>query len=255
MFKFATNSLSLSRIWGNSFKLYSFTLGKIWLVAFIMMLITGFPGLLAPKSQVAVNAQNAAANVTPPPTHVSALYVVLFIIALLITWYVSAVILHRMYNLASEPTSKLSTSAKFVLSKYLLIIVALAITSIISLAGLLVFVVPGVFVTILFLFTLPFILFDNAGCISAIKSSCKLVWGNWWRTFAVFLVPAMIIVIVELLIPGILKNVPAWINMIIDSLVLSILFPYIQAVILVQFNDLKLRQMPIPTESTNNPAA
>ena len=147
-----------------------------------------------------------------------------------------------MYNLATDPNYSLQRSIRFVLSKYLIIFSCVLVVYIATVTGLFLFIIPGIFIGILFIFSLLFVLFEDSGWLSAIKRSCKLVWGNWWRTFAVIIAPALLLVVIQNVISLIIGIHYIWINILVISLVMSALKPYFDAVLLVQFNDLKLRE-------------
>jgi hypothetical protein len=90
-----------------------------------------------------------------------------------------------------------------------------------------------------------FILFEQNKTIAALKSSIQLVWGNWWRTFIALLVPVIIIFIaaqiMNFLVALVAPNLSLTTN-VANVAVLTVLYPLFNSLILVQFNDLKLRQ-------------
>jgi len=104
-----------------------------------------------------------------------------------------------------------------------------------------------------FVFYIPLILFDRAGPLDVVGKSIKLVWGNWWRTFAVLFVAFLLTTII--LLPFMLLSVhysPHQLDYIMAykfyfwSAVVHIigsllLIPWMTAIILVLYNDLKLR--------------
>lgn len=249
MFEFSKTKLSILDIWKVSFNLYRQTIAKVWYLAFLMMAllltsITISAKLKGPVAAISKEATKAAAQTQPanPLAHLTVGGVLVNVIGIVLALFIMAVILHRMYNLAANPDFKLATSIQFVLSKYLIIFSCMLLIYVVVSAGILLFILPGVFLGILFLFSLLFILFDDAGWLSAIKRSCQLVWGNWWRTFAVFIVPAILITVIQNFIPLIFGIRHVWLNVFIISLVISVIKPYLDAVLLIQFNDLKLRQ-------------
>lgn len=258
MFEFSKTKLSIPEIWKVSFYLYKQTIAKVWYLAFLMMavLLTSISistKMRGPVAAVSKEAGKAAAQVQPanPLAHLTVSGVLINVIGIILALFIMAMILHRIYNLAANPDFKLSSSIQFVLSKYLIILSCMLLIYVIVSAGILLFILPGLFLGILFLFSLLFILFDDAGWLSAIKRSCQLVWGNWWRTFAVFIVPAIVITVIQNVIPFVFGIKHVWLNIFIIALIISVLKPYLDAVLLVQFNDLKLRQQitPPPTQS------
>ena len=50
------------------------------------------------------------------------------------------------------------------------------------------FLIPGIFLMILFIYNGLGILIDGKSIFASFAYSAKLVWGNWWRTLIVFLI-------------------------------------------------------------------
>ncbi len=240
MFKFSKNKLSITDIWNASFELYKQTVIKVWYLAFIMMLVLLTIFNYAVKTSMAETAADQA-KTAMPVIHLSATTIIGYIIGLLVTIFVISVILHRIYNLALNPNYRLRDSLIFVLSKFLIIFSCMVLIYLIVATGLMLFIVPGVFFGILLIFSLLFILFENAGWLGAIKQSFQLVWGNWWRTFAVILMPALLLIIIQNIVFVIIGVHLMWLNILVTSLVVAFIKPFFDAVVLVQFNDLKLR--------------
>jgi hypothetical protein len=238
MFEFSKNKLSITDIWAAGFDLYKQTVLKVWYLAFIMMAVLLIVFNYAVQI-TKVDTDQAKASLTT--INWSTPTIIAYIIGLLVTIFIISVILHRIYNLAFNPNYRLVDSLRFVLSKFLIIFSCMVLVYIIVAAGLMLFIVPGIFVGILLIFSLLFILFENAGWLSAIKQSVLLVWGNWWRTFAVILMPALLLLIIQNIVSVIIGMRLLWLNVLITSLVVSFVKPFFDAVVLVQFNDLKAR--------------
>lgn len=240
MFEFSKNKLSITDIWSASFELYKQTVLKVWYLAFIMMAVLLTVFNYAVKTSIVEKAADQA-KTAMPVIHWSATTIVAYIIGLLVTIFIISVILHRIYNLALNPNYRLRDSLIFVLSKFLIIFLCMVLVYLIVATGLMLFIVPGIFLGILFIFSLLFILFEDAGWIGAIKQSVQLVWGNWWRTFAVILMPALLLFIIQNIVSVIIGMHLMWLNILITSLVVAFIKPFFDAVVLVQFNDLKFR--------------
>lgn len=241
MFEFSKRKLNIPEIWKASFELYKQTLSKVWYLAFIMILILLGCFNIAIKAHIPSQALKHVKD-TQPAFHLSPVSAICYVLAMIVGLFLISVILHRMYNLVTDPKYSLQRSIFFVLSKYLIIFSCVLVVYVATVGGFLLFIVPGVFIGVLFMFSLFAILFENAGWLSAIKRSYKLVWGNWWRTFAVIIFPALLLVVIQNVIALIIGVHYVWINILVVSLVMSGLKPYFDAVLLVQFNDLKLRE-------------
>jgi hypothetical protein len=244
MFKFSTSTLSIGKIWENSFALYKQTILKVWYIPFTAALLLRLGSLWFK-------------NILPqlPP--------------LLISLYLLAVALHYIFALAAEPASKISNSLRVVLTKILHIFAACLIffllffivyfmasflpsfiigifavqtmttVTIIAITFTAAFVAAIMYAGIFCLFTVPNILFANKNFFKAIMHSLHLVRGNWWRTFAIMLLPMIPTYIVLLLLQKFVTN--GLLNILFGSLCMGLLLPLVTSVVLVQFNDLNRR--------------
>ncbi len=59
--------------------------------------------------------------------------------------------------------------------------------------GMILLIIPGIFLSVLFILGDVQIALGRAGVISAFKESARLVWGNWWFTFGILLIIGVIV--------------------------------------------------------------
>ncbi len=259
MFKFADSKLNIAEVWGAGFKLFKTTFGKVWfftlileviIVAIVTLIIKKFAGLF-----ILFRLTSDAAHV---PTGLVWAVLGVFMIIGLVTLLFKSTILDRIATVVLTSDVSISKSIVHVLSKYLILLFSMVIMFFVIFAAMLVLAgLPAllgpvaanvganiwmlftIFISFAFMFNIPLILFDNKGAMGSLGDSFKLVAGNWWRNFIVFFVPALILTMCQLVLMFIIRNIIA------DCIIMGIAFiftvPYFQSLILVQFNDLKLR--------------
>lgn len=66
--------------------------------------------------------------------------------------------------------------------------------------GMLLLLIPGIILMVSLLLCYPTALFDNKGPVSALTESHRLVWGNWWRTFVMFSVGLIVLIVIYLVV-------------------------------------------------------
>lgn len=135
-------------------------------------------------------------------------------------------------------------------------IAALLYTLAVSL-GFLLLVIPGLILMVTLLFFQVLIVVDDEGIIASLKKSHSLVWGNYWRTTAVILVPFFImyaLLMVVAFVAGFLGaiNPPEMaqgqmqmsfgVLDILMAVVSALTFPLLNAIFIAHVNDLKLRK-------------
>ncbi len=82
------------------------------------------------------------------------------------------------------------------IKKYLRCLIAGMAYFVLTYLGLLLLLLPGIFVGVILMLFIPNIMFNDSQPFDAIKRSFNLIKGNWWRSFAVIFVPIIIILLV-----------------------------------------------------------
>lgn len=117
--------------------------------------------------------------------------------------------------------------------------------------------IPGIILAVSMRFFTPLILFDNATVFDSLKRSHILVWGNWWRTANVLLMPLLISMFIALIasvaVQGIFTSLVAedqinWLVQMTYMTVDKLFNPLFYAIILLQYYDLKQRNNKQPIQ-------
>jgi hypothetical protein len=113
--------------------------------------------------------------------------------------------------------------------------------------GVFLLILPGIFIAILFSMFLPFIIIERQGIFPSFESSARLVWGYWWQTFFVIVIPYLLSYLLRNFVRFTPWTSQVWL-LLIDAFILSLFIPYFYAILLVQFHNLKLiKSLPSPT--------
>lgn len=106
-----------------------------------------------------------------------------------------------------------------------------------------IFIALGVWVLFYIIFVMPLIVMDDEKVFHSFKQSFLLVKGHWWRNFFVFLIVGIIIAIIDAVVTAILNLFPAGIAVeLIYTMIMNVIsIIAATAILLVQFNDLKIR--------------
>jgi hypothetical protein len=179
----------------------------------------------------------------------------------MIMWLVSIIlynaILSRVGAVANGDNSDLYDSLVTGIRKAIPVFVAAVLYALAISIGFVLLIIPGLILMVTLLFFQVLIVVDDEGILASLKRSHNLVWGNYWRTTAVILVPFFIIyalIMVVAIIAGSLGALSApevmhgqfqmtfGIVDIIIAVVSVLLVPLLDAVFVAQVNDLKLRK-------------
>jgi len=118
-------------------------------------------------------------------------YLPLIILFGLINVFLSGMIIKMTYD-ASRRRMSLGKAAKFVLSKYIILLLSSIVFGILAVFGFIALIIPGIFITIKLLFFSCAVLIDNKGIVSSLEKSWGITKGNWWNVFALALILGII---------------------------------------------------------------
>jgi len=236
------------------FRLYGATFSKVVWIAIVGAVIGNLPSFLMPG--------------TPgedPEAAAAAMGQLLWLLPLTMggTIFCYAAIFYRMHGLAMGRETSLGDTLLVALRKFLPLIGASILYLLALMLGLVALVIPGIVLGITLYFYMPLIVLENAGIVPALKTSHRLVWGDWWRTATVLTVPVFIFIAlygVVGLMGGIavglgvasggggeaeLESALETISMVSNLFIVladGVLAPLFSALLLVQLHDLKLRR-------------
>ncbi|HLG38231.1 MAG TPA: hypothetical protein VI461_01140 [Chitinophagaceae bacterium] len=232
MFSYSTRVEKVSEVWSDSFKVYKEHFTKIVGLVFVANLISAVLQYFMPIDETSKGFATYGSGPLP---------VVLTLITLLIAVYFLAAIFHRYQGLVLGQNPSFTVSLQFALKRYFVYLGAMIIATILMGVGFIILVIPGIFLAFLLAFTMPSVILDDKNVFSSIDYSSKLVWGNWWRNFVVLFIPGLILAVVNIALALLFTPNHMVVFLILNLILMSIAAPWIYAVLLVQYNDLKLR--------------
>lgn len=243
MYQFPTEPRGVWSVIGGSLRLYKKVYKRVFLISLLISIVFVLIGIPA----VIMHGGAVAAGVKPKLGLGEAIaFIAAPFVFLLVMSYLKATLVRFEGEISQNIPTKVKSVALFALRKYLIVLVASILVLIATGVGLVIVVLPGIFLAVLLMFAPVGILLDNEDVFSSIKRSAKLVWGHWWRTLAVLLIPGIFNIIVFVLFRVItqygfhLTTYNLWFY-IINAIPILILEPWAVAVVLEQYYDLKLR--------------
>ena len=114
----------------------------------------------------------------------------------IIMWVVSIIlynaILSRVGEVAKGGSGELYDSLIVGIRKAFPVFIAAILYTLAISVGFMLLIIPGLILMITLLFFQVLIVVDDEGIIASLKHSHRLVWGNYWRTSAIILIPFFI---------------------------------------------------------------
>ena len=229
---FSENRSTLKEIWSTSFHLYQKSLFRVWPIVAISCIVL--------MTSLLINKTYETTGVDFKFT-TSLMSASLFLANI----YLTSLLLLKIHDIGTDK-EKSWKDLSIIINKRLLKLVSTTIIVLISyFIGIIAFVLPGIFLFILFAMVQPLILFDDHGIIDSIKGSVKLVWKNWWRTFVAIFPILLIGIWISFFTNYAIEHRILYIFL-INSITGVLLYPFFYACMIIIFNDLKIRKKEAP---------
>ena len=252
-----TQPSSIGRVLDSGFKLFVASLKPVLLLIVVTAIINvimqyAMFQTMAPAQQYTTQEEMAQymAGVVPQLVGIS-----------IIIWLVSIIlynaILSRVGEVAKGGNGELYDALIVGIRKAIPVFIAAILYTLAISVGFVLLVIPGLILMITLLFFQVLIVVDDEGIIASLKTSHKLVWGNYWRTTAVILVPFFIIYALIMVVafaagffgafntPDMVEGQMHMTFGVFDILMAAVsvlMVPLLDSIFIAHLNDLKLRK-------------
>lgn len=229
MFAFTDKPQSLFQLWTHGLELFKISIRSVWYWSLIISVLANLYPIIILKGFDLT---------TDTILHSKMLISILgWFILLPLIIFLTLVLIQRLYVTGARKSEKLHRSINAVRKKFIPLFFTIITLSFLTTLGLYLMIIPGIFVLVLFVFVVPLNLIDNMPIWEACKTSAYLVWGNWWRIFAIVLFPLALLITASV----IANKFSGFWNYFIAILSTSLLSPLFYSMVLNGFSDAKLR--------------
>ena len=234
MFKYPTKPIEIITVLEAGLGLSRRAFTRVWYWAFLSTLVSTLPQLDTVFSM-------------PDPNEASWISLTLYILFLLgclfVAAFFSGLLMWRINSHTDERgLPPLIKDIEFIKRKWLDIYLGMLIVSISTIVGLVMLIIPGLVIAVYLLFYLPIILLEDKHALTSLRDSLKMVTGFFWRSAGVLLVPTALIIAFLKFNTWIMGSGNQLGLVLGKIVVMSFLLPYFSSVILVYYNDVKLRR-------------
>lgn len=244
MVALASEPQTIGRVLDSGFKLFVKSFAGVFPMSLAAAVVLAIPNI----ANVLMNSPETTASPIPGLT-----VLVVFLVALPIYMILVGAVVYRLGAAAgmheAGAQQALARGAQCVIS-----LIGAAILYLLAMAGgLILLVIPGIILSLSLSFAFFAIVLDKDSALASLKRSHRLVWGNWWRTLTVVSVPVVIVMILYI---GLIIFLGASFAMsqsphssdvlisvnLIQAAIGGITAPLIYSIMIVQYDDLKLRK-------------
>jgi hypothetical protein len=256
MFNYAKQPQSIGKVLDNGIRLCLSSFPAIILFAFLAAVITGLPNFFAPPPPQPGETIDAARVMTQS--------LIPSLLAMLVAFIFMNAMLVRIDATAQSRDIGMGASLGIGIRKLLPVFIGMILYMVAVMLGMVLLVVPGIILMLSLAFYQVLIVLDDNRMFESLRASHRLVWGNWWRTATVFLVPTVLYMVLYLVLGLILglfipftegENTQATLELAIGIMVIAVStmsMPLFYSIALTQLNDLKLRKQGLDLEERIN---
>lgn len=252
-----TQPSSIGRVLDSGFKLFAASLKSVLALTIFAAMVNiimqySMMQAIMPVTQLATEEEMAQ--------YMSAMWPQIAVFSI-VAWFVSIIvynaILSRIGHISKGNNDDLYDSVVTGLKKSLPVFIGAILYTLAISIGFVLLVIPGLILMITLLLFQVMIVVEDEGIIASLKSSHKLVWGNYWRTSAVIMIPFFVIYALFMVVAIVAGFMGAMDNMdmaegqmdisfgvfdIVMAVISVFMIPLMDSIFVAQANDLKLRK-------------
>ena len=149
----------------------------------------------------------------------------------------------RIYGLLTHNGQTLRQVVFQVMRRLFSLAFVIFLTTLLALLGSLLLLLPGLFLTLTFIFCIPLMLIEKEpiGAFASIRLSCRIVWGNWWRTCWILASPTLLFIFTSAMLTILLNITDTLAVLFLEISLLTLLIPFMVSLIIIQLGDLQTR--------------
>ena len=236
-----------------SFQLYKASLGSVWPLSLLLILASS-------PQQIYLVMHGAFSVNSADPMAILAIYGqpgywLCTLLGLALSMWVLAALFKKVNAIGADEALGIGSALQLGAGNILSLVLMTVAAAIVLVIGMILLLVPGLILMVSLALGTVLVVVEGKGPIQALTGSHKLVWGDWWRTVAIFSVGFIIVIVAyfaiafvaALILPFLgAANDPVLtglLSVLIIGGLMSVLFlPYYVALLLSVYWDLKLRK-------------
>jgi hypothetical protein len=251
-----THELTIGEVISKTFELYRRDFVKYLEIFLIVEVIVGILTTLVGRT---ILLPSISSNATPSPAigSLSGFFAALFALIVVVI-LISPISEGTATKMASQAIEKgqveLGASLRFTISKLVWLWVFIFLYWIILTLGFIALIVPGIILAIMFSLAIPAILVENTGVLEGMGRSRKLVAHRWLKSFALYLLVGILIVIVAVILSFV--SAPFGVaSSIVSSILSAFYLPLVPILLTVYYYSNVARLAPPPLSAATTPSA
>lgn len=250
-----TQPQGIGGVLDTTFQLYKASLGSLWPICLLLSVVGSPPSIYlmmngGSTSDPTAGAIQMLAAMSDP------VYWLIYLVAFAAMMWVIGALYLKQHAIGTDEEMSLGTALQASVGRIVPLLLMGILFFIALMVGFILLLVPGFILMISLVLGTGLVMFEGKGPIDALTGSHKLVWGNWWRTFAILSVGGIIVIVIYMAVAMVIGMIipftglnPADVllyslasGLIIGVLMNVLVTPFFTAMLIAVYWDLKLRK-------------
>jgi hypothetical protein len=249
-----TQPQGIGGVLDTTFQLYKSSLGTLWPVCLLLSAVAAPPSIyLMMNGGTSAGAAGAAQMLAAMSDPVYWLIYLVSVAAMM--WAIGAIYL-KQYAIGTDQDMSIGAALQASVGRIVPLLLMVILFSIALIIGFVLLVIPGIILLISMMLATGLVMFEGKGPVDSLIGSHKLVWGNWWRTFAILSVGGILVFVIYMAVALVIGVITPFIGLGMDDLLMYTLMstlligvlmnvlvtPFFSALLIALYWDLKLRK-------------
>lgn len=250
-----TQPQGIGGVLDTSFQLYKSSLGALWPLCLLLSVVGSPPSIyLMMNGGASMSATGGAAEMLAAMS--DPLYWVIYLVSIAAMMWVIGAIYLKQHAVGIDQEMSLGAALGAAVGRIVPLLLMVILFSIALVIGFVLLFVPGLILLVSLMLATGLVMFEGKGPVASLTGSHKLVWGNWWRTFAVLSIGGILVFVIYLAVALVIGIATPFIGLgmedvLMYSLVSTLLIgvfmnvlvtPFFSALLIALYWDLKLRK-------------
>lgn len=162
-------------------------------------------------------------------------YIVMMLLSGILNIFMSIALILAIQNNSLKITSAYKQSVSFVWRYFVMSIVM----SVLLFIGFLLFIIPGIILSVWFSFATFVLVIERGGIIDSLKKSREYVRGRWWAVFGRLIALGVLMIIIGLVISSLASVLSGTLGNALVSALVMVLAPFGVAYVYLMYQDVK----------------
>lgn len=183
---------SIGGVLDTTFQLYKASIAKVWLICLLAAVGSSLPSVyMVVKGFGNPDDPTAILGVMSSPG-----YWLTYVLGISISLWTMGALYLKLHSIGVDAEIGIGEALQSALGRVLILLIMTILFGIALVVGLVLLIVPGIILMVSLMLCFNLALFEGRGPIASLTGSHNLVWGNWWRAFAIVSVGFIVVFVI-----------------------------------------------------------